>query len=125
MATTGWQESYADPPVVTPPGSRRTGGASFDMTAFVNRVADQYQEEHHIVVDRSARVILITPALPHAHTVAEALSRREISMQFLEECVLSMLRRAHRIAAERGLTQIDGACAQESMDEECPYLGWC
>jgi hypothetical protein len=125
MATTGSQEGYAVPPAITPPRSRRTGGASFDMTAFVNRVADQYQEEHRIVVDRSARATLIAPALPHAHTVAEALSRREISMQFLEECVLSLLRRAHRIATERGLTQINDACAQESMDEECPYLGWC
>jgi hypothetical protein len=95
------------------------------MTAFVNRMADQYEEAHRIVVDRSARDTLTAPALPHTQTVAEALDRREITMQFLEECVLSILRRAHRIATARGLTQINGACAQESMDEECPYLGWC
>lgn len=48
----------------------------------------------------SARVTLITPALPHAYAVSEALIRQEISIQFLEECVRLMLRRAHRIATQ-------------------------
>ena len=51
--TAGWQEDYAAPPVHQPPSRGRTGGRGFDMQAFVNRVADQFQGEAGIPVDRS------------------------------------------------------------------------
>jgi len=123
--TAGWQPGYDVPPVHQPPGRTRTGGHGFDMAAFVNRVADEFEEANGVVVDRSARETLIAPALPHAADVARALAAGTITIEFLEGCIRSVLGRAWRIDLEGEGADINGAHVQASMDEECPYLFWC
>ena len=119
--------TWAEPPVA-PPGQARVpdlGEGHFDMRAFVNRMADQFQDSARILVDPSAREALIGPALPHEEGVARQLARRALTIEFLEDCVLSVLERARRIAGTTGQSQINATCVEQSMEEECPYLFWC
>ena len=124
QSAVGWQERYADPPTLVPADRTPTGG-SFDMRAFVNRVADQFQETEHTVVDDSAREVLIQPALPHAESVAQALATGSLTMDFLESSLIQVLQEAQLIIGERRLPRIDEAAVLESMRRYCPYVFWC
>jgi hypothetical protein len=96
-----------------------------DVAALVHRVADQFQQKRRMVVDPSARDALIAPALPHADNVAQALARKEITVQFLEECVTKLLERARRFASAAGVRHVNGPAVEQAMEKDCPYLFWC
>ena len=74
----------------------------FDMRAFINRVADHFQDSADILVDPSGREALLQPALPHLENVARELATGGLTIDFLEKCVLSVLGKAPRIAGELG-----------------------
>jgi hypothetical protein len=97
----------------------------FDLTQFVNRVADQFQTKRRIVVDASAREALIAPALPHVDRVAKSLETKEVTIEFLEACVMKTLERARRIASAGGFRFVNGPSVQQSLEGDNPYLFWC
>jgi len=124
MTTAGWQESHDVPPVRTWSPHSGIGGA-FDMTAFVNRVVDEFEQETGISVDQSGREALIRPALPHARDVERALESGALTIAFLEECIRQVLRNAHELAGDRVVGGLDEAAMQISMRRYCPYVFWC
>ena len=126
MTTAGWQEGHdVRPPVFSGPRSRGGRGGAFDMTAFVNRVVDEWEEETGARVERSGRDALIGPALPHAEDVQSALESGGVSMDFLENCVREVLRNAHEITGDRMVGGLGAADIQLSMRRYCPYVFWC
>jgi hypothetical protein len=126
MTTAGWQEGYDVPPRAGGAYRGRTGG-SFDIVAFINRVADQYERDNGMRVERSARDTLIRSALPHVEQIVRELETGIITIEFLEESVLDVLRRAHDIRG-RGIVgggRLDHSAVEDSMRQSCPYLFLC
>jgi hypothetical protein len=94
----------------------------FDMTGFVNGVADHYERTRGVRVDESAREALIEPALPHSRSVAEAIATGTVTQEFLQGCVFQVLDMAKSLIQA---TLIDGASVREAMRRYCPYIFWC
>jgi hypothetical protein len=106
-------------------GGRRAVSTSVDFQLLINHVSLDFERRRGIRVDEGARMALIIPALAHREGVNEDLRAGTISMNFIEECVFSILDRARKFAHARGINYISREAVQDSMDEDCPYLGWC
>ena len=96
-----------------------------DFQSLIERVALEFERQYGMPVEHEARIALIIPALPHKHGVEEDLRTGRITMNFLEECVLGILKRARKFADQRNQTHIDREAVQQSMREDCPFIGWC
>lgn len=96
-----------------------------DIRKLVNEVADRFEADNKIVVRPGAREELIQPALPHRETVERALQSGEITREFLEESLRTVLKNAMEIAKERGRDAVCEDTTRDSMKRYCPYLFWC
>ena len=94
----------------------------FDMSGFVNGVADRFERTEDVRVDESAREALIEPALPHSRSVADAIATGTVTSEFLQNCVIQVLAQAKWLIQG---TTIDGVSVRESMRRYCPYIFWC
>ena len=111
--------------VAEAPERRRTLYVAVDFQSLIERVALEFERQYGMPVEHEARIALIVPALPHKNGVEEDLRTGKITMNFLEYCVLGILKRARKFADQRNQTHIDREAVQQSMREDCPYIGWC
>lgn len=100
-------------------------GEPLDFKKLVNSVADKFENETGMKVKPKARLELINPALPHQKTVEKALNSGEITRDFLEDSLKTVLRNAMDIAKEWKRDEIGEETTKESMKRYCPYLFWC
>jgi hypothetical protein len=107
------------------PERRRALYVAVDFQSLIERVALEFERQYGMPVEQEARIALIVPALPHKNGVEEDLRTGKVTMNFLEECVLGILKRARKFADQRNKTHIDREAVQQSMHEDCPYIGWC
>lgn len=96
-----------------------------EFSSLVHQVADFFAQRHSINVSGRARNALIDPGLPHLDDVTIALSTNEISREFLEDCVYTILVRAFGITKDEGNNEIGDDAVHQAMKESCPYLFWC
>jgi hypothetical protein len=107
------------------------------LVDLINRVIKNF-ENSYVKVSGHGRRQLIQPALPHSEDVEQALSKGSITVEFLEECVFSILRDALAIRVSRkrrriryqriGRTRrfiITGEDISAAMKRNCPYVFWC
>jgi hypothetical protein len=100
-------------------------GGDINFAVLVNRVADQFELSSTMPVTTSARLALITPALPHRMQVSQELLSGKINFHFLEESIRKVLVNAAAIAIERNQQIVDNKLIAASMKRYCPYLFWC
>ena len=114
-------------PPITPTARDRTFDQPhpFDVRAFVNGMANQFESDQQITVTTEARVALIAPALPHGFEIADALGRGALTIQALEHGVLQVLKTARDIATKEGKKRLDAGSIQQSMRRDCPLVFWC
>ena len=110
---------------------------NIDFHELVNRVANRFEETTKIGVEEKARLALITPAIPHKNNVEEALGKEEITIEFLENCILEVLNNAVELYVEEKsasldstieptqLNEINESDIAASLEENCPYVFWC
>ena len=122
MTTAGWQEGHdVRPPVFSGPESGAGRGGQFDMTAFVNRVVDQFERETGARVEPSGRDALIQPALPYASEVESG----RLPLAQLEAGLWQLLRGARELGGYRIIGGLDEVAMHESMRRYCPFVFWC
>ena len=96
-----------------------------NLRELINQVADRFEEQSGMKVTALAREELIKPALPYRDQVLRELNTGEITIEFLESSIFSVLERARQIAIRIGQDHVGENTTQESMQEKCPYLFWC
>lgn len=98
---------------------------NMDFRFLVNNVADQFEAKTGFKVKPGAREKLIEPALPYKDQVEKELASGQITFDFLEESIRTVLTNAMGIARARGQSSIGEDTTVESMKRNCPYLFWC
>jgi hypothetical protein len=96
-----------------------------DFTDLVNRVADRFERQTGMRVSNGARDELIRPALPYRDHVEQELTAGNITIDFLESSIFTVLGNARDIANSWGRDHVGEDTTQESMRRYCPYLFWC
>ena len=96
-----------------------------NLREFINQVANRFEAQKGMLVTALAREKLIQPALPHQDEVNQELNAGNITIEFLEDSVFSILDLAREIALSIGQDHIGENTTQESMRRDCPYVFWC
>ena len=96
-----------------------------ELLQLINGVADDFELSSRFRVLQTARLALLTPAIPHLNDVTRELEKGSITVLFLVESVRQILDNAVNDARERGLELIDDLAIEQSMAHYCPYLFWC
>ena len=102
-----------------------TTPTDFDIRVLVNDTADSFSKEFGVRVGGAAREELITRALPYRETVANELADGTITIEFLQDTLLAVLKNARRIMLDGDALEVGVEEVVASMEEECPYLFWC
>ncbi len=97
----------------------------FSISSLVNDTADKFEDWHRMPVDRDARMAFINPAQPHVAQVVEALRRKDITEEFLESSVVTVLSNARSIALPDRVGRITARPVEVSMSRYGPYVFWC
>jgi len=98
---------------------------SFSLGALVNQTADQFESAHGTPVTQDGRQALIEPARPYESHVQTELARGNVTYQFLEQSVTTVLDNGLDIAKSENMAVINAYVVKKSMKKYCPYIMWC
>jgi hypothetical protein len=95
------------------------------MKTLIKNVAIKYSSMARFKVSEEAIEALLMPTIPHLSDVTRELLNESISVDFLENGVLSILKNAEEFARQRRLNFIGSRDINLSMEKDCPYVFWC
>jgi len=104
---------------------RFDGYGTFDLTRFIDGVASRFEFEHRTSVADSARQALIRQARGHEERLEEELSGGRVTIEMLEEYIMTLLGHARTFAEAAGNAEVQGDAVREAMRRHCPYFPWC
>lgn len=105
---------------------------AIDFRRVVNQAGDRVERREGVIVDQSAREILIDRAQANEAEVYKALSDRGLTEQDLEHAAVdqfaesvNIYRQTHRDTLPRGRPIIDATIVAEGMRRRCHFVPWC
>ena len=111
---------------------------------FINEVANRFEIDRKVYISKGARLALLNPALSHQYDIRESLIGGEITIEYLERCIIDILMNVYleddstypstlpgeaygrefsqKSAFPQSKTIISGEDIGSSMNIYCPYI---